>query len=341
MTKMEEKSINEERNDEVEKNQFFKSFDEIFETFFKILDFNELDVNRFLSFKDSKSKYGFYIMIRILTIILEYSLPMFPIIIGIVYPSLFGNSGLTTLIISVIIIFPVSISIFFIRKFFDKKYDYSMAIFRKEKKKMNKYCKQLNLIIHNRYVIEELGEKNYTNNYKNKIKRINNRVDYFSQLFKPLNHYIIQFGLISMNLPLVRVSGGEPTIFKEHLLTLLVLIPERITFILETNGILLDKEYVKELSKFENIYVRVSLKGVDEETFEKITGAEGKFFLNQLHTLELLKKYGIRHRTAILYDLFTDSQIRNLDIPNIEYETLIRYPFVLNNLNKRGISIIR
>ncbi len=147
--------------------------------------------------------------------------------------------------------------------------------------------------------------------------------------------------LISMNLPLVRVSGGEPTIFKEHLLTLLVLIPERITFILETNGILLDKEYVKELSKFENIYVRVSLKGVDEETFEKITGAEGKFFLNQLHTLELLKKYGIRHRTAILYDLFTDSQIRNLDIPNIEYETLIRYPFVLNNLNKRGISIIR
>lgn len=112
--------------------------------------------------------------------------------------------------------------------------------------------------------------------------------------------------LISMNLPLVRVSGGEPTIFKEHLLTLLALIPERITFILETNGILLDKEYVKEWSKFENIYVRVSLKGVDEETFEKITGAEGKFFLNQLHTLELLKKYGIRHRTAILYDLFTD-----------------------------------
>jgi len=128
--------------------------------------------------------------------------------------------------------------------------------------------------------------------------------------------------LISMNLPLVRVSGGEPTIFKEHLLILLTLIPERITFILETNGILLDKEYVKELSKFENIYVRVSLKGVDEETFEKITGAEGKFFLNQLNALKLLKKYGISHRAAILYDLFTDNQIRNLSIPNIEYETL-------------------
>ncbi|MEE9376492.1 MAG: radical SAM protein [Candidatus Lokiarchaeia archaeon] len=145
--------------------------------------------------------------------------------------------------------------------------------------------------------------------------------------------------LISMNLPLVRVSGGEPTISKEHLLSLLTLIPEDITFILETNGILLDEKYVKELSKFENLYVRISLKGVDEESFEKITGAEGKFFLNQLHALELLKHYGISHRAAILYDLFTDSQIQNLSIPNIEYETLIRYPFVLNNLNKGGIKI--
>ena len=133
----------------------------------------------------------------------------------------------------------------------------------------------------------------------------------------------------------------EPTIFKEHLLDLIALIPESITFILETNGILLDEEFVKELSKFENLYVRVSLKGVDEETFEKITGAEGKFFENQLLALELLKKYEIRHRAAILYDLFTDAQIQRLGIPNIEYETLIRYPFVLNNLNKRGILIKR
>jgi len=147
--------------------------------------------------------------------------------------------------------------------------------------------------------------------------------------------------LISMNLPLVRVSGGEPTILKEHLLNLVVLFPENITFILETNGILLDEEYVKELSKFKNLYVRVSLKGVNEVTFEKITGAEGKFFQNQLDALELLKKYEIRHRAAILYDLFTNSQIQNLGIPNIEYETLIRYPFVLSNLNKRGIVIKR
>ena len=48
--------------------------------------------------------------------------------------------------------------------------------------------------------------------------------------------------LITMNSPLVRVSGGEPTIFKKFLIDLLTLIPKHITFILETNGILLNNE---------------------------------------------------------------------------------------------------
>lgn len=194
---MEKESINEERNDEVEKNQFFTFFNESFDAFFKILDFNELDVNRYLSFKDSK-KYKFYIMNRILTLMINYSFVAIPAIVGTVYPSLFGNLFLTTFIILGIMFIPAVISIAIIQRFFDKNYDYSMSIYRKEKKKMNKYCKQLNLIIYNRYVIEELGEINYTNNYKSKIKRINNRVDFYSKLFKPLNHYIIQFGLISL-----------------------------------------------------------------------------------------------------------------------------------------------
>ena len=160
----------------------------------------------------------------------------------------------------------------------------------------------------------------------------------FGQFYTPLEVFE---RLISMNLPLVRVSGGEPTIFKNHLFKLLELIPDHITFILETNGILLDEDYVRDLSKFNNLYVRVSLKGVDEQTFKLITGAESKFFRNQLNALELLKKYGINHRAAILYDLFTDEQIKSLGISNLEYETLIRYPFVLKNLNKKGIRIKR
>jgi len=147
--------------------------------------------------------------------------------------------------------------------------------------------------------------------------------------------------LNKMKLSLVRISGGEPTICKKYLIELISLIPEDKLFILETNGILLDENYIRDLSKFKNLYVRVSLKGVDERTFEKITGAEGKFFHNQLNSLDLLKKYEIKHRAAILINLFTESQIYNLGIPDLEYETLINYPFVQKSLNKRGIEVIR
>jgi len=147
--------------------------------------------------------------------------------------------------------------------------------------------------------------------------------------------------LIKMNYALVRVSGGEPTICKKHLLEFISLFPENKLFILETNGILLNEDYIEELSNFKNIYVRVSLKGVDEKTFEQITGADGQFFKNQLNALELLKKYGIKYKAAILVDLFTENQIKNLGIPNLEYETLIKYPFVMKRLRKKGINLAR
>jgi len=147
--------------------------------------------------------------------------------------------------------------------------------------------------------------------------------------------------LIKMNYALVRVSGGEPTICKKHLFELISLIPENKLFILETNGVLLNEDYIKELSNFKNIYVRVSLKGVDEKTFEQITGADGKIFKNQLAALELLKKYRIKSRAAILIDLFTEEQIERLEITDLEYETLITYPFVIKSLKKRGIKLAR
>ena len=147
--------------------------------------------------------------------------------------------------------------------------------------------------------------------------------------------------LLTMNQPLVRVSGGEPTIGKNHLLKLLSSIPEDILFILETNGILLDEVYVKELSEFSNLYVRVSLKGVNEQTFEQNTGADGRFFNNQLKALELLKKYSIQHRAAILFNIYTEEQIKSLRIPDLEFESLIKYDFVIQNLRKKGIGIVR
>jgi len=64
-----------------------------------------------------------------------------------------------------------------------------------------------------------------------------------------------------------RVSGNEPTLHRSHLLQVLQLIPKEIQFILETNGILIghDPSYAKDLSRFPNLHVRVSLKGARRE----------------------------------------------------------------------------
>jgi uncharacterized Fe-S cluster-containing radical SAM superfamily protein len=147
--------------------------------------------------------------------------------------------------------------------------------------------------------------------------------------------------LLRMESNLVRISGGEPTICKDHLIDTIKNIPKNKLFILETNGILLDEDYISRLSNFKNIYVRVSLKGVNGESFEKITGTPSKYFNNQLNALKLLDKYNIENRGAIIIDFFTNKQIENLMIPNLEYESLIKYPFVMNGIKKRGLKIIR
>jgi uncharacterized Fe-S cluster-containing radical SAM superfamily protein len=73
----------------------------------------------------------------------------------------------------------------------------------------------------------------------------------------------------------LRLSGNEPTLAREHLLSLLRLLPEGLLFILETNGILIgaDPSYAAELARTPNLYVRVSLKGATEADFGRLTGA--------------------------------------------------------------------
>jgi uncharacterized Fe-S cluster-containing radical SAM superfamily protein len=82
----------------------------------------------------------------------------------------------------------------------------------------------------------------------------------------------------------LRISGGEPTLADEHLLKVLDHIPKDFRFILETNGILLglDDEYARALSRYGNVYVRVSLKGTTVEEFSRLTGADPTGFGLQL-----------------------------------------------------------
>lgn len=141
----------------------------------------------------------------------------------------------------------------------------------------------------------------------------------------------------------IRVSGNEPTLNKEHLLSLLQKVPDNLLFILETNGILIghDRNYVKDISKFKNLHVRVSLKGGDSKEFSKLTGAKPEFFSLQLKALENLEKYKVSYHPAVI-DIVRDldglkerlSEIKPSLSESLELEPLIEYPQVLARLKK-------
>jgi len=99
----------------------------------------------------------------------------------------------------------------------------------------------------------------------------------------------------------VRISGGEPTIGRKHLIDLLELIHPNLNFILETNGILLgvDNSYVDEISKFKNIHIRVCVKGGDSDEFSKLTGAEICYKF-QLKSLEYLRDHSVSFNVALV-----------------------------------------
>jgi uncharacterized Fe-S cluster-containing radical SAM superfamily protein len=101
------------------------------------------------------------------------------------------------------------------------------------------------------------------------------------------------------------VSGGEPTLGKEHLLGVLDRVEGRgFTFILETNGIPLghDPDYVQALAKYCNVHVRVSLKAGSAAGFEARTGARGEYWELPFHAIESLRRAGVSFHVAAMTD---------------------------------------
>ncbi len=142
----------------------------------------------------------------------------------------------------------------------------------------------------------------------------------------------------------VRISGGEPTIGRNHLVKLLTNIHSDFLFILETNGILLghDKKYVEELSKFKNLHVRVCLKGCNSEEFSWLTGAESGFDY-QIKALEYLQEENMKFNIALVSvkdgkkELFNRLSDMGLGKIMIEEEEIKLYPQVRNRLEKERI----
>ena len=142
----------------------------------------------------------------------------------------------------------------------------------------------------------------------------------------------------------VRISGGEPTIGRTHLIEILDNISSGFLFILETNGILLgaDETYIDELSRFENLHIRVCLKGCNPKEFSWLTGAE-EGFEYQLKALEILRDKRVSFNIAVISpkndkrDLYKKLTDMGLDKVMLEEEEIKLYPQVRKRLDKEGI----
>ncbi len=103
----------------------------------------------------------------------------------------------------------------------------------------------------------------------------------------------------------LRISGGEPTLCKRHLLAVLEAVePSGYGFTLETNGIPIaaDESYAIELARFRCAHVRVSLKAGTAEGFEARTGAQGVFWELPFVAVERLLAAGADFHVAAMTD---------------------------------------
>ncbi|MEM1620025.1 MAG: radical SAM protein [Fervidicoccaceae archaeon] len=155
----------------------------------------------------------------------------------------------------------------------------------------------------------------------------------------------------------VRVSGGEPTLTRKHLIELIKLFEgSGRVFVLETNGILIgwDESYASDLARLEGLVVRVSIKGCNPEEFHKLTGARPSAFELQLKALENLVNSGLKPGTevypAVMIGFSPDERVMELverlralhpSFEDVDWEYVFLYPHVERKLKSLGLRPLR
>jgi len=153
------------------------------------------------------------------------------------------------------------------------------------------------------------------------------------------------------NLNLLRISGGEPTLGKPHLLKVLDALQDKgLHFILETNGIPIayDENYAANLSKYGFVHARVSLKGCGEEEFTILTGAKPEGFTLQLTALKKLVDAKVSCHPSVMASFSQRKSLQNLvqrlkqispDLAKgLEIEDLILYPHVIKKMERHKLK---
>lgn len=155
------------------------------------------------------------------------------------------------------------------------------------------------------------------------------------------------------HLSLFRVSGAEPILGEDsfrHVLEMfkiLVRYRQGTPLVLDTNGLFLGfKPELMEFLKYLNIKVRIGLKGINEESFQSITGAQKDYFELPLIALRELQRRNIFSWPTLMGDFFPNKDIaefkaflrKDYTRAQLEIEHFKAFPSVVEHIKQRQMQ---
>tara|TARA_B100002052_G_scaffold15798_1_gene12625 strand:+ start:10770 stop:11540 length:771 start_codon:yes stop_codon:yes gene_type:complete len=152
------------------------------------------------------------------------------------------------------------------------------------------------------------------------------------------------------NTKLISASASEGTLGKQHLFELLELVDQsEFIYILETNGMTIgnDPLFAKQLSKFKNLHVRVSIKGCSKEEYTMLTNANSESYNFPYKALEYLIKNKVSCNACLSISFSDKKDIKIAEkrlydimpgiLKSLEKEYITMFPKVQKRLNKYSI----
>jgi len=115
------------------------------------------------------------------------------------------------------------------------------------------------------------------------------------------------------NLSKVRFSGMEPVMADDHLLRVLELLKPTtgLDVQIDTNGMLLSHDYLKQLLEKRDVSIRLSFKGYNQETFARLAGVEKGCFARQIGAFKACSAEGVPLQ-PVLVGIFGDDELETL-----------------------------
>lgn len=160
----------------------------------------------------------------------------------------------------------------------------------------------------------------------------------------------LQKGAIKHGHKLISASASEGTLGRQHLLELLELVDQSdLVFVLETNGITIghDKDFATELSRFNNLHVRLSVKGANEEEYSILTGANPESYKLQYKGIENLVNAKVSVNVCLMASFSDEKGIETVKtrlqtihpglLKALEIEHITLFPKVLQRLTKHKL----